>query len=92
MDELSYLTLQLVRVCKSYQRKSLGLNTALAALLHETPDVRAALTENRMRDMLTVADEGATVIVDNEFAELEKALLDGTDFRSALRAYLDKNL
>jgi hypothetical protein len=67
-------------------------DTVIGALLDDTPEVRAALTEKRAREMLASADDAASHIVDHEFSELEQALLDGTDFRPALQAYLDKNL
>jgi hypothetical protein len=92
MEQLHYLTLQLVRLCKSFQRKSLAQNTALMALIHEGAEVRAALTPAHVEEMIASADEGATVIVDREFSELEEALLDGTDFLPALQRYLDRNL
>lgn len=67
-------------------------DTVISALLDDTPEVRAALTQNQTREMLTSADDAASQIVDHEFSELEQALLDGIDFRPALKAYLDKNL
>jgi hypothetical protein len=92
MDQLSYLTLQLVRICKRYQRKAMARDTVISALLDDAPEVRAALTQTRAVEMLTSADDAASQIVDHEFSELEQALLEGADFRPALRAYLDENL
>ena len=92
MDRLSYMTLQLVRLCKMYQRKAMARDTVLGALLDEIPDARAALTQNRVNEMINLADAGASQIVDREFAELEAALLDGTDFLPPLERYLDNNL
>ena len=92
MDQLSYLTLQLVRVCKSYQRKTMARDTVISALVHEGPEVRAALTEKRALEIIAAADEGASQIADHEFSELEQALLDGIDFLPALERYLRKNL
>ena len=92
MDQVSYLTLQLVRICKRYQRKAMARDTVIGALLDDTPEGRAALTEERAREMLTSADDAASLIVDHEFSELEQALLESTDFRPALQAYLDTNL
>ncbi len=92
MDRLSYMTLQLVRLCKMYQRKAMARDTVLGALLSDAPEVRAALTQGRANEMINLADAGASQIVDREFAELETALLDGTDFLPALEQYLDKNL
>ena len=92
MDRLSYLTLQLVRVCKMYQRKAMARDTVLGALLSDAPEDRAALTQNRITEMINLADAGASQIVDREFAELEAVLLDSTDFLSALERYLDRNL
>ena len=92
MDQVSYLTLQLVRICKRYQRKAMARDTVIGTLLDDTPEARAALTEERTREMLTSADDAASLIVDHEFSELEQALLDNGDFRPALQAYLDANL
>lgn len=92
MDRLSYLVLQLVRVCKMYHRKAMARDTVLGALLSDAPEVRAALTQNRITEMINLADAGASQIVDREFAELEAVLLDGTDFLPALERYLDRNL
>ena len=86
------MTLQLVRVCKSFHRKAMTQNTALAAIIHEDAQWRAALTAQKIEDMLALADEGASKIVDNEFSELEEALLNDTDFLPALERYLNKNL
>jgi len=66
--------------------------TVIGTLLDDTPEARAALTEERAREMLTSADDAASLIVDHEFSELEQALLDNRDFRPALQAYLDANL
>ena len=92
MDRQSYLTLQLVRLCKMYHRKAMARDTVLGALLSDTRRVRAALTQARVTEMLNLADAGASQIVDREFAELEGTLLDGTDFMPALERYLDSNL
>jgi len=92
MDRLSYMTLQLVRMCKMYQRKAMARDTVLGALLSDTPETRAALTQSRATEMINLADAGASQIVDHEFAELEAALLDGTDFLPPLERYFDKNL
>lgn len=92
MDRLSYLTLQLVRVCKMYQRKAMARDTVLGALLSDAPEVLATLTQNRITEMINLADAGASQIVDREFAELEAVLLDSTDFQPALERYLDRNL
>jgi len=75
-----------------YYRKAMARDTVLGALLSDTPQVRAALTQARVSEMLNLADAGASQIVDREFAELEGALLDGTDFMPALERYLDSNL
>ena len=56
-------------------------DTVISALLDDAPEARAALTENRVLEMLTSADDAASQIVDHEFSELEQALLDDTDFR-----------
>jgi hypothetical protein len=46
-------------------------DTVIGALLDDTPEVRAALTEKRAREMLASADDAASHIVDHEFSELE---------------------
>ena len=92
MDQQSYLTLQLVRICKRYQRKAMARDTVIGELLDDTPEMRAALTQKRATEMIAAADDGAAPIVDQEFAELEQALLDGIDFLPALQEYLDTNL
>jgi hypothetical protein len=92
MDQQSYLTLQLVRICKRYQRKAMARDTVIGKLLDDTPEMRAALTQKQAIEMIAAADDGAALIVDQEFAELEQALLGGIDFLPALQQYLDKNL
>jgi hypothetical protein len=92
MDRFSYLTLQLVRLCKMYQRKAMARDTVLGALLNDAPEGRAALTQKQAVEMIALADASAGEIVDREFAELEEALLDGADFVPALEQYLDRNL
>jgi hypothetical protein len=67
-------------------------DTVIGALLDDTREARAELTDERAREMLASADDAASHIVNHEFYELEQVLLDGTDFRPALQAYLDKNL
>lgn len=91
MERTHYLTLELVRLCKSFQRKSLAQNTALSAILRQSREERAELTPDRIQTMIATAEEGASVIVDYEFSGLEEALLNGTDFLPALQRYLDKN-
>jgi hypothetical protein len=91
MDKQRYLTLDLVRVCKSLHRKTLKQNTALGAIINFGPKERAALTAAKIEDMMARADEAASKLVDHEFSELEEALLNDTDFLPALARYLDKN-
>jgi hypothetical protein len=90
-SETHYLILQLIRLCKRYQAKCLAQNTALKALGYDTPESHAALTPSRIQDIVAKAQNGATEIVQQEFSELEQALLDGTDFLPALRDYLMRN-
>jgi hypothetical protein len=92
MDKLAYQILQLVRICKRHQRKAMARDAVLGALVDDAPDVRAALTQNRTTEMLNQEDDAACRIVDHEFAELEAALLDGTDFLPALERFLEKNI
>jgi len=92
MDRQSYLTLQLVRLCKMYQRKAMARDSVLGTLLSDGPEIRAALTQPRVNELINLADAGASEIVDREFAELEGALLNGADFLPALQQYLDSNL
>ena len=67
-------------------------DTVIGKLLDDTPEMRAALTQKQAIEMIAAADDGAALIVDQEFAELEQALLGGIDFLPALQQYLDKNL
>jgi len=60
-------------------------DTVIGTLLDDTLEARAALTEERAREMLTSADDAASLIVDHEFSELEQALLGDRDFRPALK-------
>jgi hypothetical protein len=42
--------------------------------------------------MINQEDDAACRIVDHEFAEVEAALLEGTDFLPALERFLEKNI
>jgi len=90
--DLHVVALQLVRVCKIHHRKSLALNTVLAQIMSESPEVRARLTQKRVQEMISGADQSASQIVNNEFQRLEQAFLDGADPLSVLQEYLDRNL
>jgi hypothetical protein len=91
MDPFHYFILQLVRVCKGLQRQALAQNAALAAIIGADPEARAGLTGAKVRVLVAAADEAASKAVDNEFSELEEAILLGSNFLPALKRYLDKN-
>ena len=87
MSELHYLTLELCRMAKRYQTKALGLNTALTVLLQR----KEVPTKSQMQQATADGETFARSQANPEFDELEKALLDGSDFLPFLRAYLDKH-
>jgi hypothetical protein len=90
MNAFHYLILQLVRLCESFQRQALAQNAVLTAIIRADPEVRAALTAAKVQVMIAAAGEAASRTVDNEFSQLEEALLDGIHFLPELKRYLDK--
>jgi len=90
MEQLHYLTLELLRMAKRYQTKTLGQNTALTVLL-QIPPGSSAPNRAQIEQAIAEGERVARSISDPEYDELERALLDGSDFQRALRTYLDKH-
>jgi hypothetical protein len=90
-EHTRYLALQLLRICKRFETKSLAQNTALAAIAKLDQEVRAVLSVSRISEMVLEAAPAAKQIIDQEYAQLERALEHGTDFQFALRCFLDKH-
>jgi hypothetical protein len=90
MDELGSLVLLMVRLNRRLWVQNKSYAAALSAILawHElgNPPTRAQV-EQAIADGEKTAKETS----DPEFAELEQTLLDGHDYRRALRAYLDSH-
>jgi hypothetical protein len=92
MEEYHYLVLELLRVCRRHQVDAMSENTALTALLRLRPKLEdgSILTADRLAVQTEEARAQANQIAYEEYAQLEAALLDGSDFRPALRKFLDK--
>lgn len=90
MDELSYLILQMARINRRLWVKSASYSTALGAILawHEHGN---SPSRKQVEQAITDGEKAANETIDPEFEKLEQALLDGTEFRSALRTYLEKH-
>jgi len=90
MDELGYLILQMARLNRLLWTKQSAYSTALAALL-EWHEHGNSPSRAQVQQAIADGEKAATETIDPELEKLEQALLDGTEFRSALRAYLDKH-
>lgn len=90
MSETHHLIQQLLRLTKRFQVKALVLNRVEAAILKMPPQQRANLTAAQFDELETQAHDSAFQIADQEAADLEQALTDGTDFRAALQTYLER--
>ena len=82
----------LLRVCQKYQVEAMSKSTALAALLRHRPKLEdgSILNADRLKIEVEEATAQANQITDEEYVQLETALLDVSEFRPALLKLLNK--
>ena len=91
-NEYHLLVLELLRLCRRYQVDAMSKSTALAALLRHRPKLEngSILTADLLITEIEEARAQASLIAYEESSRLEAALFGGSDFRPALRKFLDK--
>lgn len=90
MDDVSRLILELARINRRFWVKSASYSTALAAVLasHERGH---SPTRAQVEQAIAQGVAEANATIDSEYDQLEQVLLDGSDFRIALKRYVDKH-
>jgi hypothetical protein len=82
--------LLLLRACKLHQARALSLNTTLAAMISLPHNQRAELGASQIRDNVQNAEAQARQTIEQQSAELERALSCDADFLLPLRAYVSQ--
>ena len=89
-SEIGYLILEMARINRRLWVKSASYSTALGAVL-EWHEHGNSPTKAQVQQAIADGEKAANASIDPEFAQLEQALLDGSDVGRALRAYIDKH-